>query len=936
MGKVLGLDLGTNSIGWAIVEEGNGIICSGVRIFSSAADNIGTSKESLKNAERRDKRQIRRQYFRRKLRKIKLLEVLIKHKMCPLQIDQLNLWKKRIKNKVTKFPNSREFIEWIKLNPLYLRNKATKENVTLYELGRVFYNLIQKRGFLSNRKSINDKGAMNKGKPKERILGISETEKELENGKTLGNYLYEIYKKDGLKYKFSVERVRGRYTLRQWYINEFNIIWDKQASSLGLDNKIETFKKRSYIGNINSSKAKKKIEKYKKQEKIFKIENGYITVEEKIALKDYIGNQNCGILFYQRPLRSQKHLLSLCAFEQHKILINNNGDKKEKIAGKRVCSASHPEFEKYRVFKFINSIKYGIDLSLEENERNNLAEFMFSKEKSFDFKELTKKLNMQSEKFNYADEFKVFGSPYIANVHKIVNDTVWNNEKQYEDLWHTLYFFSDQDKLKDKLKKDFNVTDEKNLNKLVNLKLSEEYANLSKKAIKNILEFLEKGYQEHIAILLGGVKKVLGKDYWKNLKPDKQKEIENEIYRLAKEKKKTGELVKEIADYIFEKLNISYKKIYSKLYHHSEEINQNKKILNKLGDVENLRNPIVQQSLNEMKKIVNDLIDEHLEKGEHFESIKIELARELKLPKLKRQNILHENSEREKINREACDRLDEYGLTHSRENIHKYLLFKELEDGNGIAICPYTGKTIGINDILGEENKFQVEHIIPYTISLDDSLKNKTLCESEENNKKGSMTPYQFYKNNLQKWEEIKERAYKLLPYEKAKLFTSQQIFKQEDFIERQLNDTRYITKKAVEYLNTICCNVFSLPGSLTADLRAKWGLNNLIRNPSLIDSTFFRNINSGKFWVEYGDSDNPNKITKLYQKFNKKPIPDENEIIITGEVINNEFIPDSNFELKLSKIKLNDNYKDGKHWANVKIEPKIINLQAVGGLCMV
>ena len=67
-----------------------------------------------------------------------------------------------------------------------------------------------------------------------------------------------------------------------------------------------------------------------------------------------------------------------------------------------------------------------------------------------------------------------------------------------------------------------------------------------------------------------------------------------------------------------------------------------------------------------------------------------------------------------------------------------------------------------------------------------------------------------------------------------------------------------------------------------------------------------------------------------LYQKFNKKPIPDENEIIITGEVINNEFIPDSNFELKLSKIKLNDNYKDGKHWANVKIEPKIINLTYV------
>jgi len=76
MGKVLGLDLGTNSIGWAIVEEERDeIIGSGVRIFPSAADNIGTSKESLKNAVRRNARQIRRQFFRRKLRKIKLLEV---------------------------------------------------------------------------------------------------------------------------------------------------------------------------------------------------------------------------------------------------------------------------------------------------------------------------------------------------------------------------------------------------------------------------------------------------------------------------------------------------------------------------------------------------------------------------------------------------------------------------------------------------------------------------------------------------------------------------------------------------------------------------------------------------------------------------------------------------------------------------------------------
>lgn len=931
MGKVLGLDLGTNSIGWAIVdEERNDIIGSGVRIFPSAADNIGTSKESLKNAVRRNARQIRRQFFRRKLRKIKLLEVLIKHNLCPLSTEILNRWKKRVKGEIQKFPQSEEFNKWLKLNPLNLRDKATKEQLSLHEFGRVLYNLIQKRGFLSNRKTLNDKGAMYKGKPEERILGIADTEKELEKGLTLGSFLYNIFKKDGEKYKFSIERVRGRYTLRQWYINEFNILWDKQSPNLGLDKKNEIYKKRSYIGNIDSSRARKKIERLKEQDKIFNIDNGYIIVEEHIALKDLIGDPNFGILFFQRPLRSQKHLLSLCSFESHKILINNNGERIEKTVGKRVCSASHPDFEKYRTYKFINSIKFGADLSLNDSERNLLAEFILSKDKAFDFKKISEFLDMRSEKFNYADDFKVFGSPYTAIVKKSVSEELWNDKKKYEELWNVFYFYKDGDKLKNKLKKDFNITDEKILNKLEGMKLSEDYSNLSKKAIMNILEFLIKGYQEHIAILLGGVKNAIGKDKWSSYGKEKIKEIEDEIYRMAKEKKKSGDLIKNIVNFIYERENIPINKIYDKIYHHSEEIIQNKTISNKLGDIENLRNPIVQQSLNEMKKLVNKLIDKYLDEDENFKSINIELARELKLPKSKRQLISKENSDREKINRSACDILDEYGLAHSRDNIHKYLLYKELETENGIAICPYTGKTIGISDILGDGNKFQVEHIIPYSISLDDSLKNKTLCESIENNNKGNLTPYQFYKNNLVRWEEVRERAYKLLPYEKAKLFTSQQNFQQDDFIERQLNDTRYITKKALEYLKTICSDVFSLPGSLTADLRNKWGLNNIIRDPSLIDTNSIVISGYGKYWAEYGDSENINKITNLYPKYNKKPIPDNNEIIITGEIINNEFAPDSNFELKLSKIKLSEKYEDGKHWASVKFDPYIQSIQPV------
>ena len=90
MSKILGLDLGTNSIGWAVVDtKKNTIDGVGSRIFSEGVDNIGQGdKEQSKNATRRDARQIRRQYFRKKLRKSQLLRLLVTHNMCPLEEDE--------------------------------------------------------------------------------------------------------------------------------------------------------------------------------------------------------------------------------------------------------------------------------------------------------------------------------------------------------------------------------------------------------------------------------------------------------------------------------------------------------------------------------------------------------------------------------------------------------------------------------------------------------------------------------------------------------------------------------------------------------------------------------------------------------------------------------------------------------------------------------
>ncbi|PLX20332.1 MAG: CRISPR-associated protein Csn1, partial [Marinilabiliales bacterium] len=157
MTKILGLDLGTNSIGWAVVDsKSQKILDTGVRIFPEGVIDKGKGeKEKSKNSARTDKRQMRRQFYQKLLRKIKLLQVLIEQQMCPLKEEELAKWKNWDRTKKTdgrKFPSSEEFDSWIKLDPYELREKALVEELSLYELGRIFYHFIQRRGFLSNRK----------------------------------------------------------------------------------------------------------------------------------------------------------------------------------------------------------------------------------------------------------------------------------------------------------------------------------------------------------------------------------------------------------------------------------------------------------------------------------------------------------------------------------------------------------------------------------------------------------------------------------------------------------------------------------------------------------------------------------------------------------------------------------------------------------------
>jgi CRISPR-associated endonuclease Csn1 len=149
--------------------------------------------------------------------------------------------------------------------------------------------------------------------------------------------------------------------------------------------------------------------------------------------------------------------------------------------------------------------------------------------------------------------------------------------------------------------------------------------------------------------------------------------------------------------------------------------------------------------------------------------------------------------------------------------------------------CPYTGEQISIQRLLS--NEVEIEHILPYSMTLDDSLNNKTVAMRRANRDKGNRTPYDaFGKSPMPGYDfdAILQRA-ALMPKEKAKRFAPdgyQRWLKEDkDFLARALNDTAYLSRIAKEYLSLICPynKVRVIPGRMTALLRGKFGLNQLL-----------------------------------------------------------------------------------------------------------
>ncbi|HTA83203.1 MAG TPA: HNH endonuclease domain-containing protein [Bacteroidia bacterium] len=543
MGKILGLDLGTNSIGWAIVgnkNENHSLIDKGVHIFSEGV-KIDKGKESSKAAERTIFRSARRIKFRRKLRKINTLRVLIENGLCPLAIGELDKWKQDKKS----YPQNPEFLKWLStdedtgINPYYFRDRASREKIPLNDLGRAFYHLAQRRGFLSNRLDQGDDGLVSQiRKELLRSVEVEDNSDELlamlditiknyeeEDDKAVRKFLKGFEKLIKANNTKPFEELKG--TLHNFLNKKENLGAVKKGiaelSQKIKDGGYETLGQYFYHCYQNHQKIRTH---YTDREEHYLNEFRRICEVQKLPEEICKALENA--IFYQRPLKSQKGLVGKCSFEKTKPR----------------CPVSHPLFEEYRALQFINSIKASNEkgelVFLTADERKSIwPKFIRKSKPSFDFEDIAKELTPkgQHRTFNYKNNTAVAGCPTIAQFvnifsegwresiyEKYTNKKIKKGPKSVEgvinDIWHVLFTYNKDEKLQEFAEQKLGL-DKSRAKKFSGITLKKEYGSLSLKAIRKILPYLHEGLIYSYAVFLANIEEVVGKEVWSSVENQK-------------------------------------------------------------------------------------------------------------------------------------------------------------------------------------------------------------------------------------------------------------------------------------------------------------------------------------------------------------------------------------------------------------------------------
>jgi CRISPR-associated endonuclease Csn1 len=239
-------------------------------------------------------------------------------------------------------------------------------------------------------------------------------------------------------------------------------------------------------------------------------------------------------------------------------------------------------------------------------------------------------------------------------------------------------------------------------------------------------------------------------------------------------------------------------------------------------------NPTVHIGLNQLRRVTNALIDAYGAPAE----IVVELARDLKQSTDEKRDALRRNQKNQKANEARAAKLAELGLDARGENLVRIRLWEE-QTVDGVARCPYTLQPISLAMLFSAD--VEIDHILPVSQTLDDSGANKVVALRAANRLKRNRTPFEAFSNSapspIAAWADIEANA-AALPRNKAWRFAPdamERFNKIGDFLDRQLNETRYLARLAKGYLSALTEDVWVVTGQLTSLLRGKWGLNSVL-----------------------------------------------------------------------------------------------------------
>ena len=497
--------------------------------------------------------------------------------------------------------------------------------------------------------------------------------------------------------------------------------------------------------------------------------------EGKDPLVDLFGIE--GILFFQRKMYWPTEVIGRCELEPKK----------------RRCPLADRRNQRFRIWQELNNLRYvdpdtRLECQLSIEQRQLLFEKLWECEK-LEITKIRKALGfLDSVKFNFERGERSALKGNLTDHHaKKAFGKEWLSLS--EDLRDQIIEGLTNPNLDDRelinlATQDWGMTSDQ-VSKLMRINLSSGYGSVSLKAIKRLLPHLEKGLTYSL-----------------------QDEANSALHAAGYVRR--DQLKRRIFDFL-----------------PSPQVERK----TPLGDIPN---PVVKRTLTEVRKLVNAIIREYGKPDE----IHIEMARNLKMGKEKRNKLTSEIGKKTKEREAIADVIQEQGQRVTRENILRYQLWKQQN-----CECIYSGKSISLAQLLGDGSGVEVDHILPRSRTLDDSQSNKVLCFRTANQSKGNRTPFEWLgASNPEKFDEILQRASLLMraglfPYTKYKKLLQKEV-KNDEFVSRQLVDTAYITKVTAEYLRCLLDadhHVLGLKGALTAELRWQWGLETVLE--SLPDS---------------------------------------------------------------------------------------------------